>query len=84
MPEIPNNNIIELLNAISQVHGDSLLEKIVSYCDKNNLDPQEVGDILADSEQFKRKLHIDLVHNHIIRDPGFSRKENLCQDLDEW
>ena len=78
------NEITELLNDISKIQEDNILDQIVSYCDKNDLDIQDVGDQLGSSEQFKRKLYIDLVHNKVIQDKAFSKKESLCEDLDEW
>ena len=80
----PPTNLIQIMNEISIIEEDNLLDKIASYCEKNNYDPQEVGDILGESEQFKDKLYIDLVHNHVIKDPGFTKKDNLTEEIDEW
>ena len=83
-PQTEASEIIEMINDISKIEGECLLDKIVAYCEKNSLDPQDVGDILAESEQFKRKLHINLVETNVIKDPGFQRRNKLCEDIDEW
>ena len=78
------NQITEILNEIYKIEGYTLVDKIIGYCEKNNLDPKEIGDILEESEQFKRKLYIDLVHHKAIKDPKFVEKEELCEILDVW
>ena len=80
----PTSDIVTMMNDISKIQEDSLLEKIATYCEQNNYDEQEVGDVLAESEQFKRKLYVDLVHKNVIKDAGFTKKDNLCADIDEW
>jgi len=71
--------IVELLNEISKIEENTLLDKIVTYCEKFDLDPQEIGDTLGDSEQFKLMLHTELELNHVFP----MTKEPTIQ-IDEW
>ena len=79
-----NENIINLINNINDIPGDSLIEKILSYCEENDLEAQEIGDILADSKHFKRVLWIDAVRNNQIQDLGLKNILNETEDFDEW
>jgi len=62
------DNIIETVNKISQMNGNNLLDKIMDYCETYDKDPQEIGDFLQASEDFKNLLYRDCVKNHIIKD----------------
>jgi len=75
-------NITELLNRIHDIPEDTLIEKIVSYCEETDTDIQEIGEILGESEQFKRVLWIDAVNHNQIQDAPL---KNVLQDeLDSW
>jgi hypothetical protein len=63
-----NSETIELINKISLMHGDSLLEKILDYCETFDKDPKEIGDFLQESEAFKDILYKDCIKNNIIKD----------------
>ena len=78
-PAIITNNIVLLLNEISKIPEKSLFDKIISYCEKNDFDPQEIGDILEESEQFKLMLHNELENNHV-----FPKSGPEVVDVDEW
>ena len=78
------NNITDLVNKIQDIEGDNLLEKMISFCEKYDYNPQELGDLLTESETFKRKLWIDCVKNNIIIDKFLSDKLNSVEDFDEW
>ena len=71
--------IVELLNEISKIPENSLLDKIVSYCEKFDLDPKEIGDTLGDSEQFKLMLHTELELNHV-----FPKSKEPTEKIDCW
>ena len=75
---------IKLINEIYCTDGDTLLEKIVSYCEKNNFDIQEFGDLLSESEIFKKHLWIDCVRHNIIKDEPLQDKLNETEDFEEW
>ena len=75
-----NNESINLINKISEMNGDNLLEKITDYCETFDKDPQEVGDILAENEEFSQILYTNCIKHHIIKD---SKKE-IKKDLDLW
>ena len=72
--------IVELVNKISEMEGNNLLEKILDYCETYDEDPQEIGDILQESEEFKDLLYLDCVKHNIIKDTSISIKD----DLDIW
>ena len=71
--------IVELLNEISKIPEDTLLDRIVTYCEKNDLDTKEIGDTLSESEQFKRMLHIELENNHM-----FPKTVPATDIIDTW
>lgn len=77
-------NIEVLLNEINKINENNLMDKIISYCDKYDYQIQEVGDILSESEQFKRRLWLDCVNNNTIKDDFLKMKQNETLDLDEW
>jgi hypothetical protein len=72
--------IVELVNKISEMEGINLLEKILDYCETYDEDPQEIGDILQESEEFKDLLYLDCVKHNIIKDTSISIKD----ELDVW
>ena len=78
------NEIIKLINEIYLIQEDNLMDKILSYCDKNDFDIQEVGNILSESEKFKNTLWLDCVNNNIIKDDKIKNKQNSLNDIDEW
>jgi len=79
-----NNNIIELINDINEMHGESLSEKILDYCETYDKDPQEIGDLLEDSQDFKDLLYRDCVKNNIIKDEDLEKFLDKTEDLDIW
>jgi len=82
--EPPSLSIEELLNDIYKDPAESLLEKIISWCDENNYDAKEIGYILGESEYFKRKLHISCVENNQMRDELLTKKMNSTKTMDIW
>jgi len=77
-------NIINLLNEINQINEPDLMNRILSYCEETDTDVQELGDILGESDQFKRQFWLDAVKNHQIRDEGVQRKLNQTLETDVW
>ncbi len=82
-PKIPSDFII-LINEINKIPENSLLDKILTYCEQNNFDIQEIGDILSENEKFKRTLWIDCVDRYVIQDEYLKIKQNSIEELDEW
>jgi len=78
------DNLVSTLNKINSLPGDSLLERMLSYCEENDIDPKELGDMFEESEKFKRVLWIDAVENNQIQDAPLKAKLNETQDLDTW
>ena len=74
----------DLLNEINKIPGDSLIERIISYCEENDLEPQDIGDSLGESEQFKRVLWIDAVDNNQIHDIKLKELLNSTEEIDDW
>ncbi len=79
-----NHDITKLLNEIGKIKDLSLMDKITTYCEQNDLSTQEIGDILSESEQFKRNFWIDCVNNNTIKDDFLKEKIQETFDLDEW
>lgn len=77
-------DITELLNKINKYPEDTLLERMASYCEMNDIDPQEFGDMFSEDEYFKRKLWINCVENFQIKDVLLTNKINSVEGLDEW
>ncbi len=82
--EIPEYSIEIWLNEFAKMPDDSLLEQIVSYCEQHDLDSKELGYVLAECDQFKRRLHLDCVKKHQMSDPLLTKTLNRCKDLEEW
>lgn len=78
------DNVVELLNEINKMPEPDLLNKLVSYCEQNDLDEQELGEILGECDQFKRQLWIDGVKHFQIKDEGVQRKLKSTKDIDIW
>ena len=79
-----NENITELLNEINKMPEKTLLEKMVSYCEENDIPEQELGDRLSGSDQFKRTLWINCVESFQIKDELLSEKWAKMENLEEW
>ena len=73
---------MNLINEIHKIEGDSLLEKILSYCEINEINPQELGDIISDIDQFKEDIWLDCVKNNIVQDDTIKHKLN--KEMEEW
>ena len=78
------DNLVEILNEIHKLPENNLLEKMSSYCEMNDIDPQELGDMFAESDQFKRRLWVNCVENFQIKDELLQDKLQSVEDLDEW
>ena len=77
-------NDIELLNQIQEFEGETILDKILSYCEKYDKEIQEIGDILSENEIFKKTLWIDCVKNNTIQDEWCKNKLDNIEKFDEW
>ena len=80
METLLENKIPELLNEIYKMEGNSLIEKILDYCETFDIDVKEIGDLLEESENFKNILYRDCVLNNIIKDKEMRKhlnKKNL-------
>ena len=83
MPE-PDLDLTQVLNEIQATPGDSLIERMLSWCTENDFDPMELGEMFANSKQFKRVLWIDAVEHNQVQD--FQLKDLLheTKELDVW
>jgi len=81
---ITSADIIEIINEIYKISDGSLSEKILEYCHRNDLNPQELGDILYESEDFKKVLYRDCVVNNIIQDEVLDDKSKRTQEIFKW
>ena len=79
-----NNDLVLLINDIYKIDNENILDKIIEYCDVNDLDIQEVGDILSESEDFKNILYKDCVKSNVIKDEVLSNKMKRTQKIFKW
>ena len=79
-----DNELVSILNKIFEMSGVSLSEKILDYCETYDQDPQEVGDLLEESKDFKKLLYRDCVENNIIKDEIFLDHLNETEIINEW
>ena len=84
LKKIENINIISLLNEINKIPEPDLIGKILSYCEQNDFDVQEIGEFLSESEQFKKQLWVDAVKHNQVQDESLRKKINTTQELDAW
>ena len=81
---ISTDDIVEIINEIYKIPDGSLSEKILEYCHRNELNPQEMGDILYESEDFKKVLYRDCVNHNIIQDEVLDDKAKRTQKIFKW
>jgi hypothetical protein len=75
-----SNDIVSLINKISEMTGETILEKMLDYCESYDKEPQELGDLLQENEDFKKLLYRDCVKHNIIKDSTVQ----IPEDLEKW
>ena len=81
---IENIEIVDLLNEIYKIPGDTILDRLVGLSEKYDIDIRELGDTIADSEDMKKKIWLDCVKHNIIVDPGATKLLERTETLDLW
>ena len=79
-----NNNIVEIINDIWKMSGDSISQKILDYCETNDIDERELGELLEESEDFKKQLYKDCIKNNTIKDEDFKSKQSKTEEIVPW
>ena len=79
-----NNDVVDILNRISDMAGESLTEKILDYCETYDKDPKEIGDLLEESKDFKELLYRDCVKNNIIKDDDLEVFLDKTENISVW
>ena len=79
-----DNNAINMINKIWEMSGDSLADKILDYCETYDQDEREVGEILAQSADFKKMLYKDCLKNHIIKDDDMKKHLGKTEAIEAW
>lgn len=79
-----NNDVVDILNRISDMSGESLAEKILDYCETYDIDPQELGDVLEESEDFRNMLYRDCVKHNIIKDEDLEVFMEKSETITPW
>ena len=74
----------EILNEIGNYHGCSLLERMMDFCETNDVEPQYLGDILADDDKLKLMLHNDCVMSNSIKDYDIQHRNDVMEEMNEW
>ena len=69
----PSNDSTTLLNDIWRLKEElndpnlTMLDIITEYIDKNNLDPDETGEILAQNKNFVKMLENELIRANVFK-----------------
>jgi len=79
-----NNSIVDLINKIWEMNGDSLADKILDYCETFGEDEREVGELLAQSPDFKKILYKDCLKNNIIKDDDLKAHLSRTEKIEPW
>jgi hypothetical protein len=66
-----------------KIPADTIMDKIIEYCNRNEAEFKEVGDILSSSEEFKKIFYLDCVKHNIIKDDLVKQMLNRSESLDE-
>jgi len=74
----------EILNIISQYHGTSLMEKMMDFCETEDIEPQYLGDLVAEDKAFRDLLYNDCVLSNSVKDHLMNKREKEMQELDIW
>ena len=77
-------DIINLIDIIYTMHGNSLAEKILDYCETYDKDPKEIGDLLEESEDFKELLYRDCLKHNIINDDDMEKDIDRTEEIEVW
>ena len=79
-----DNNIVDLINRIWEMGGDSISDKILDYCETYDEDEREIGEILAQSSDFKSILYKDCLKHHIIKDDDLKTHLSRTEKIEAW
>ena len=74
----------EILNLISNYYGNSILEKMLDFCETNDIEEQFLGDILSEDKEFKELLHNDCFMSNAVKDNILHLKDNRTECLNIW
>jgi len=74
----------EILNEIGKYYGNSLLERMVDFCETEDVDPQFLGDILSEDKSLKDLLHNDCAISGSIIDIDIQHRNETMEDLEIW
>ena len=83
-PEPEDLDLTQVLNEIQSLPGDSLIERMLSWCEENTYDPMELGEMFSSSKQFKRVLWIDAVEHNQVQDNQVKDLLHETKELDVW
>lgn len=64
-----------ILNVKKEDNKAEIIDIIIDFCFKNNIDPSEMGDAISQDEYFKQLIKIN---------GDTTTKENSNLDLDDW
>jgi len=69
------------IDKIMEMPSESLLEKVLEFCEEHDLDVSEVLH-LFDNKETKEMLYVSCVEHHVIKDEEL--KKILDKRLNEW
>jgi len=73
-----------IFNQIQQTPGDSLIEKMLSWCEENDFDPAVLGEMFSEDKHFKKILWYDAVKMNQVKDLKVKQLQTETEDLDIW
>jgi len=82
--KLQNMDPIEIVNKISEYDGDTLIDKMLDYCETEDINIKELGDMLEDFEDFKRLLYKECVNVNLIKNPLLKKELHNTEDLEIW
>ena len=76
---------MDLWQEILEMPSETILEKVLEYCEEYNKDISEVLDLFDDKNK-KAEFYAELVWTGNIRDPEFKAilEKRIENELDEW
>jgi hypothetical protein len=73
-----------LFDQIQKLPENSLIERMLSWCEENDEDPMELGEIFSQDDNFKKILWADAVRMNQVSDNDLKTKMNQTQPQEIW
>ena len=74
----------EILNMIGEMYGNSILTKMLDFCETYDIDEQYLGDILEEDKNFKDMFHDELASHNQVKDEAINLRQDKLEGLSVW